>query len=177
MDNIVGNITKHVRFRLIDAGDADFVLDLRTDPVKSRFISFTENDIDAQKKWIASYKEREKEGLEYYFIIEDYKSKRYGTLRLYDFRGDSFCWGSWLMKQGSPYYVAIESSFMACEIGFYLLGFCKSHGDVRKGNDSVLNYHLHFGGVITGEDELSYYLGYTRERYEEIKKKCMRFFC
>ena len=45
-----------------------------------------------QVEWIQNYKEREANKLEYYFIIEDKLTKeKYGTVRLYDFREDSFC--------------------------------------------------------------------------------------
>lgn len=176
MHNIIKGITRHICFRLVDIDDAEFVLSLRLDMGKSRFISHVDKDVDAQKRWIADYKKREAERTEYYYIIENHAAERLGTIRLYDFQGDSFCWGSWVLKNGVPYYVAVESSLLAYEIGFYLLGFNKAHGDVRKGNDSVLDYHLRFGGVITREDDLNYYLGYTKEKYELVKQKYKRFF-
>ncbi len=176
MDPIVKNILKHVCFRLVEVDDAEFILSLRTDPVKSHFISFTKNCIDSQKKWIEAYKEREKEGKEYYFVIEDYDSNRYGTLRLYDFNGDSFCWGSWIMRHDSPFYIAVESSIMVCELGFNTLGFCKAYGEIRKGNSSVLNYHLRCGAVIKAEDETKYCLAFTREQFEQVREKCARYY-
>lgn len=174
---VIANIVRHVCFRLVEIDDAEFIVSLRTSPSKSRYISYTDNDVDVQRNWIASYLERQDKGLEYYYIIEDNKAEKYGTLRIYDFREDSFCWGSWIMKDGSPYYMAIESLLMALEIGFYQLGFTRSHGDVRKGNHSVLNNHLRFGSKITGEDDLNYYLEYNRYDYESVKKKYGRFYC
>lgn len=177
MAEIVGGIVKHVCFRPVSAEDAEFIVSLRSDPSKSRFISFTANDVMAQRQWILSYLERQKVGIEYYYIIEDYNSERFGTLRLYDFRGDSFCWGSWIMRFGSPYYMAIESMLMALEVGFYRFGFEKSHGDVRKGNESVLKNHLRFGGKIVREDDLNYYLEYAKADFETVREKYRKFYC
>jgi len=177
MTEIIRDIVRDVCFRPVEIDDAKFILELRTDPSRSRFISFTESDVEVQRQWISAYLERQRNGLEYYYIIEDYHSEKFGTIRIYDIRSDSFCWGSWIVKDGAPYYIAIESMLMALEIGFYRLGFSKSHGDVRKGNQSVINNHLRFGGKIIREDDLNYYLEYTRDSYDAIKAKYRKFYC
>ena len=95
---------------------------------------------------------------------------------MYDFSNDSFCWGSWLIKEGAPKTTAIESALQIYEYGFYTLGFTKSHFDVRKGNDRVNAFHQRFGAKIVGEDELNYYYDYTLGTYEQIKQKYSRYF-
>ena len=176
MQNNINNIAKHIEFRLIDEYDAEFILSLRLDPEKNRYISNTDENIDAQKEWIRSYKKREELKKEYYWIIEGERQERFGTIRIYDFKGDSFCCGSWIIKNGVPHYVSIESSLMVLEIGFNRLGFNKSHGEVRKANNSVLGYQLRLGAEITGEDDLNYHLIFTRNKYEELKKKFIRYY-
>ena len=175
MEKIISNIAKHIRFRLVDEDDADFILSLRIDPEKNRFISPVENDLDAQKKWITDYKEREKRKKEFYFIIESLDGEKLGTIRLYDFRGDSFCWGSWVLKNDAPAYAAVESALMIYHIAIYDLGFRQSHTDVRKNNTAVKNFLLQFGAEITGEDDLNTYFRMTRETYETTRGTYRRF--
>lgn len=175
MEQIIRDITPHIHFRLVDTNDTEFILSLRTDPQKSRFISHVRNDLDAQIRWINDYKEREKQGTEYYFIIEDTHAEKIGTIRLYDFRGDSFCWGSWILKDDAPAYAAIESVLFVYEIGLYRLGFMQSHTDVRKDNHTVVTFLKNFGAVITHEDELNYYFRMTRDIYETTKARYRRF--
>ena len=49
-----------IELSLVTEEDAQFILDLRTDASKSRFISKTDYNIDVQKNWIKEYKKREK---------------------------------------------------------------------------------------------------------------------
>jgi hypothetical protein len=175
MDNIISDIAKHIRFRLVDICDAEFILSLRIDPKKNRFISAVENDLEAQRLWLADYKQREKNNEEYYFIIESLDEEKLGTIRIYDLQDDSFCWGSWILKQDAPAYAAIESALSIYEIGLYRLGFTQSHSDVRKGNQTVISFLTNFGAVITHEDDINYYFKMTDITYEQAKQKYKRF--
>ena len=71
--------------------DAEFILNLRLDEELNQFISKVDDDIKKQKKWLKKYKKREAQEKEYYFIIESKSGKQYGTVRLYDFKDESFC--------------------------------------------------------------------------------------
>lgn len=175
MEKIISNIARHIRFRLVEEDDAAFILSLRLDPEKNRFISPVEDDIEAQRNWILEYKKREQSGDEYYFIIESKDAEKLGTIRLYDFQGDSFCWGSWILKHDAPPYASVESVLSIYDIAFYTLGFMQSHTDVRKGNTAVKNFLVQFGAVITGEDDLNTYFRMTRETYETTRGKYSRF--
>lgn len=175
MKKITDNITKHIRFRLVETADAEFILTLRIDPQKNKFISSVKNDLEAQKNWILDYKQKEKDNNEYYFIIESNELEKLGTIRIYDFQKDSFCWGSWILKSDAPPYAAIEAVLSVYEIGLYGLGFNQSHTDVRKGNQGVISFLLNFGAVITHEDDINYYFRMTRDTYEKTKQKYRRF--
>ena len=168
--------SKHTRLRLVEIEDAEFILSLRLNEDLNRFISKVDNNIQRQKEWIKAYKEREQRKEEYYFIVESNKGEKLGNVRLYDFSGDSFCWGSWIIKNGSPIFVAIESALLVYEYAFYHLGFSKSHFDVRKVNKKVIAFHKRFGAKITSEDELNYYFNIRREDYERIKNKYTKYF-
>ena len=46
--------------KFVDEDDADFILKLRTNKEKSKYISLTNNDLELQKEWIRKYKDRER---------------------------------------------------------------------------------------------------------------------
>ncbi len=137
-------------FRDAAIDDAEFILSLRTDPEKSRFLSYVSNDLEAQKAWLARYAQERGQA---YFIIE-FNGERIGTVRLYDARGDSFCWGSWILKDGRPRHAAMESALMVYAYAVDCLEFRACHFVVSKGNERVIQFHERFGAVQVGETEL-----------------------
>jgi RimJ/RimL family protein N-acetyltransferase len=171
MNDIVG---KNISLRPVQLADAAFVLSLRMDPDRSRFVSPVSGDVQAQTDWISRYKLREADGIEYYFIIE-LAGSPVGTVRLYDFQGDSFCWGSWMITPGAPASTSIESALLVYEFAFYKLGFRKSHFDVRIENERVVAFHLRFGAEIQRSDELNHFFTYQSKDYEAVRQKYSRF--
>jgi RimJ/RimL family protein N-acetyltransferase len=169
--------TKNIKLRLVEEDDAEFILKLRTEPTKNKYLSQTGADIEGQIMWIRSYKLREHLDREYYYVICDNDDEKLGLVRMYDFRDSekSFCWGSWILKQGSPVFAAIESAITIYEIGFNICGFHKSHFDVRKDNTKVLKFHRNFGAKQINEDEIDFYFDFTRDDYEAIKPKYQKF--
>lgn len=167
--------SKHIRLRLVQTADAGFILGLRLDENLNQFISKVEDDLQKQKEWIEHYKTLEAEGQEYYFIIESKKGQSLGTVRLYDFDGKSYSWGSWLLKKGSPAFAAIETVLLIYEVTFFKLGCSKIRGDVRKENKKVLKFHRRFGARIVREDNLNCYFSMDRVEYESIRQRYRRF--
>lgn len=135
---VVGN---NLIFRNATIDDATFILELRTDNKKATHISSTSNDLWRQEAWLEGYKN---DNQQVYFIITNNDNERVGTVRLYDSKNDSFCWGSWILKDGLPSSYAIESALLVYEFALSL-GFEKAHFDVRKGNQSVWRFHERFG--------------------------------
>jgi len=173
----IGDIrVAHIRFRLVEEGDAEFIYSLRSHPIKSRYLSPVSGDVDEQRTWIRNYKLREQAGDEFYFLIEDPAAGRVGVVRIYDFQGNSFSWGSWLLKEGAPVYVAIESALAVYELGFYSLGMKRSHFEVRKGNARVAKFHERFGAIRVSEDCLNYYYEISCGTYERAKLRYGKYF-
>lgn len=153
---------KYVNLREVTVDDADFILSLRCNENKSRFLHKTEYNLENQVAYIKNYFEIPDE---WYFIIENKKGERIGTYRIYDIQGDSFCIGSWLMIDGVSPAESFESDWILRMYGFDVLGFKRIHFDVRKGNKKVIAYHKMVGARITGETELDWLWEITREEY------------
>lgn len=164
---------RKITLRLVEVFDAEFILSLRSNQHKARFLHPIDSEIEKQREWIVDYKKRESLGKEYYFVIEE--CVPLGLVRLYDFLEDSFCWGSFITIENAPFYAAIESVCCVYEFAFYGLGFTQSHFDVRKENERVVAFHQKFGANIVAEDIQNYYFHFTRQEYEKTKQKYLKF--
>jgi len=147
-------------------------VELRTDPEKGRFLSATAPDVRAQTEWLERYATSEGQA---YFIIEDHGGDSLGCVRLYDARGDSFCWGSWILRYGAPQTAALESALMVYALGIDHFGFHRAHFDVRKENERVWTFHERFGARRIGETGADYLytldgpeIGRSRARYAKF---------
>lgn len=163
--------SKTVQLRLVEESDAEFIVSLRVDEKYNKHLSAVTGDVEAQVNWIRRYKEDEANKQQFYFIIERLDGVRCGTVRVYDFVGDSFCWGSWILNEDKTRYAAIESAFLVYQFAFEELGFQKCHFDVRKGNDRVISFHEKMGATRTGETELDYLFQITKEAVSESRAK------
>ncbi|MEH6668900.1 GNAT family N-acetyltransferase [Halopseudomonas sp.] len=153
---------KTVRLRLVEPDDAEFILRLRLDDRYNKYLSKVSGGLVEQRMWIENYKKDEAAKLQFYFIIERLDGTPCGTVRIYDLRENSFCWGSWILNDDKTKYAAIESAFLVYRYGFGVLGFEKSHFDVMKGNAGVIKFHERMGATVTGEDELNYFFEISR---------------
>ena len=167
-------IGKYITLREVTVDDADFILSLRCDAIKSRFLHRTSNDKSAQIAYIQKYFNLPNE---WYFISENKLGKKLGTFRIYDIKDDSFCFGSWLMVDGTTPWESFETDYLVRMYGFDILGFNKIHFDVRKDNKKVWNYHQSLGAKRIGETELDFLFEVTKEDYiakAEVMWKTMR---
>jgi RimJ/RimL family protein N-acetyltransferase len=163
---------KSVFLREVAVGDAEFILSLRTNPEKNKYLSVTSSDVDKQRSFISSYCSSQ---TDFYFIICDWRWGKLGTVRIYDIREDSFCWGSWILSSDAPKTAAIESALLVYDFAFYSLHYAKSHFDVRKNNGRVVDFHRRFGASVVREDDLNYYFSYEREAFAIARQKYRRF--
>jgi len=151
--------------------DAALILALRTAPEDAGFLSTTPKDLAKQRAWLEAYA---KDDAQAYFVIEDARGEAVGTVRLYDPQGDSFCWGSWIIKESSPTTYAIESALMVYRYA-ESLGFTRSHFHVRKDNASVWRFHERFGAVRTGETEQDFTYAISAEAIAVSLEKYSRY--
>lgn len=161
--------SKSVRLRLVEEGDAEFIMSLRLDGKYNKYLSKVAPGVEAQKQWIRKYKIDEENRKQFYFLIERLDGTPCGTVRLYDLREDSFCWGSWILNENKTRFASVESAFLVYQFGFDTLGYEKSHFEVMKGNDGVVKFHKRMGATQTGEDELNFYFEITRPAVEQAR--------
>jgi len=155
-------IGKNIDLRKVEVSDAAFILSLRLDPELNQHISKVEKDLAKQEDWIRKCKFNDQE---WYFIIQNKKEEAVGTLRIYDIKEDSFCWGSWIVKPEARQYATFESVVLLYQNAFFKLGFNNTHFDVRKQNEKALNFHLRFGAIIIDERDQDYFLTYSKQDF------------
>lgn len=158
-------------FRNASRDDAQFILDLRTNPEKGKHLSRTSTDLGEQVDWMDRYSV---DSSQIYFIIEDLRGECFGTVRLYDQQGTSFCWGSWILKEGRPNGFAVESALVVYQFAF-LLGFDSAHFDVRRGNTSVWQFHERFGAIRARETEEDFFYEISSVAIDASLKRYNRF--
>ena len=130
-------------------------------------LSKTSSNVADQKKWIEGYAASADQA---YFVMF-HNSAPIGTVRLYDAIENSFCWGSWILNDRAPVHAAIESALIVYTFAFEILGFNKSHFDVRKKNTKVCKFHERLGAKIVSADEENYYYSIlTEDALVEMKR-------
>lgn len=164
-------VGKTLSFRNATVDDAAFILSLRTDVEKARYLSAVSGELAEQQAWLERYAQADDQA---YFVIE-YQGAPIGTVRLYDPQGESFCWGSWILHSSRPSQAAMESALMVYAYAVDHLGFTAAHFDVRKANERVWQFHERFGAVRTAESDLDYFyqlnckaIAASRERYRRF---------
>ena len=167
--------SKSLHFKLVESDDAEFILSLRADETYNKYLSPVEFNLKAQLDWLYHYKKREKKNDEFYFVIVNANHERCGTVRLYDFRQNSFCWGSWILNDKKPQHAAIQSAFLVYEFGFKVLNFEESHFDVRKENLNVIDFHKRMGAEIFEEDRDNFYFKISSKKVQLWSQKYERF--
>lgn len=167
--SIVG---RSLTLRNVRLNDAAFILALRCDPVLGRHLSPTQPDVAAQQQWISQHALLPDE---YYFLIEDRSRTRLGTTRIYEIRGSSFCWGSWVLARHAPRSASIESMLLSFDYGFFDLGLKRGWMNVATGNRRAIGIYRKFGAKLTHSDDRYVYFEVTREQYHPIRQRYQRF--
>ncbi len=166
---------KTINLRTAEVADASFIYNLRQNVNKTQYLSKINGTVENQREWLYQYKKRENENKEFYFIIESKEGENLGLVRMYDFIDNSFCWGSWLIKEDAPKTTGIESALQIYEFAFYQRGFTQAHFEVQKDNNKVISFHKRFGAKVVNENKLEYFFTITKNDYETTKLKYKRY--
>ncbi len=140
--------------RLVNEGDAEYIVKLRTNPKVQRFIHDTSSDVLKQVEWIKQYKERESKGEEYYFIYQR-DGRNMGLNRLYeiDYQTGTFNAGSWLCEEGADVADVVSTVLIYNTIAFEKLGLQLGvgHDGVHVDNKKVIKFNQMVGMTFTGK--------------------------
>jgi len=162
-------------YRLVDETDAEFIIELRTNPKLNKFLNYTSNSIEDQISWIKNYKYRESKSLEFYFMfLED--GIRKGTYRLYNINSYSFTIGSWLFNSCNNKLFPIYSDLLMADYGFYQLNKEILLFDVRKKNKKVINYHKLKNPIPYSEDDDNIFYFIQKKEWNNCKKNILDYF-
>jgi hypothetical protein len=162
----------HCRFVCED--DAEFIVQLRTNPILSRFIHSTENSVQKQREWIRQYKQREALGKDYYFIY--FKGDEpIGVNRLYNIDEKSATSGSWICRPNVEGVASILIEIILRHILFDIMGAEFDHFDVRIENKRVRCFTEMCGAKLVSENDLDAFYKLTVEDYK--KSRIYRSFC
>lgn len=163
-DRITGTA---ITLRLIGPDDAGFLFGLRRDPDLSRHLSPVAGTVEDQRRWIESYRERERAGTEAYYIVETLSGTRCGTIRLYGVGEHEFTWGSFILDGNKPAKAALEVTVRSLDLGFGHFGCDVAMIDVKHDNRRALEFYRRFGMETYDEDDDLVYLRYTKQAFEK----------
>jgi hypothetical protein len=161
--------------RFVEVEDVEFVYNLRSNKELMKFISPITGTLEDQKNWLKSYKQREANGQEYYFIFS-VKGINYGLERIYHIEEDSYTHGSFVFRPDTPLGIPVLSDIITREIGFDLLGLRTNFFDVRNGNVNVLNYHLRFKPEFLYETEIDKFFKLDKDTFNKHKNIFTKIF-
>lgn len=125
--------------RPVRIDDAEFIVELRTDPSLNRFLHATSPSVDDQKAWIERYLDRPGD---WYFIIADRVSDRHeGAIGIYDFDSESRTaeWGRWILRPNS--LAPIESTILIYRVAFEILDLAAIYCRTVAENKPVVSFH------------------------------------
>lgn len=164
-----------IKCRFVEENDAEFIVKLRTDKSLSKYIHSTDSSVENQKEWIREYKDREAQGLEYYFIFY-YNEIPIGLERIYNITSETFNHGSFVFSHESPIGFSVKADIITREFGFSTLNKNLNLFDVSKGNNGVIAYHKRFKPVVILEDEEGFHYSLTKENFERYKSIYKNFY-
>jgi RimJ/RimL family protein N-acetyltransferase len=139
------------RLRPVRIEDAEFIVQLRSDPERCRYLHRTPAGTSAQEKWLNTYFERRGD---YYFLVENRATRLpEGTAGIYNagwsidgstdrLQRDAE-WGRWVLRRGS--LAALESACLVYRVGFEMLDLDSVYCRTIIENASALAFHDSFG--------------------------------
>lgn len=162
-------------YRLVNEDDAQFIVDLRTNPERSRYIGVTDDSVDNQRQWIKEYKIREKDGLDYYFIYS-YGTIFAGVNRIYEIDDNHFIHGSWVFSDKVPPFCSLAAALIAREIAYETLGLEEEidTSGIHERNVGVLQVSRSLGVEFYGTRETesgTFLLGRLHKTTFNVNKK------
>jgi RimJ/RimL family protein N-acetyltransferase len=138
----------HVRgyafgLRPITLEDAEFIVQLRSDPERTRFLHPIPLSVEAQRAYLERYFEREND---YYFVVERHRDNfRVGLIGIYNVNCEERTaeWGRWILRPGS--LASVESVLRVYETAFDYLHFDEVYCRTVTENQRAVSFHDRYG--------------------------------
>lgn len=129
----------NIHVRLVNENDAGFILSLRANPDRTKYMVTLDNDVESQKKWIREYKLREKEGIDYYLTYSKLNGEQIGLNRIshIDYVNKTGKLSSFIAVKGLE-YEAIYMSIIRLEIAFDIIELDYLKGEVGVNNNNAI---------------------------------------
>lgn len=147
----------HVRgfafgLRPLSLEDAEFIVELRGDLQRSRFLHPIPASVEAQRDYVLKYFERPGD---YYFVVERQdQNSREGLVAIYDadFQKSTANWGRWILRPGS--WASVECALRVYEVAFDCLHLDEIRSQTYCENPQVVSFHDRCGvprhGILPG---------------------------
>lgn len=170
---------KYISLRAVSEYDAEFILKLRNDENKNKYVHSVDNDINKEILWIKE--QRERKGDYFFAIIRNEDSKTVGTISIYnvDSIEKTAELGRWISYGAS--IENIESIMLAHEFAFGILNIENVYTKTLQDNKNVVSLWRRFGGKAESNKEIDgvefYVNTIEKDDYlNRIKCKYTRFF-
>lgn len=147
--------------RPLTVEDAEFIVELRSDRQRSRFLHPIPPSVEAQRAYVLEYFERA--GDYYFVVVRQGKNSREGLVAIYnaDLRKRTADWGRWILRPGS--WASVESALRIYEAAFDYLQLDEVRSQTICENRHVVGFHDRCGvprqGVLRGYykmDQMTY---------------------
>lgn len=160
-------VGKHLKLRLVEIEDAQFILNLKNNDNLNKYLSKTDSSLGSQRKWIENYKIREADKKEFYFIIEDNLMNPHGTIRIYNINEEKkvFEWGSWILKENRPRNFSYFSIIESFSFAFEELNLEMALIEVYKENIKANYIYNKIGAELVKNDQEKNYYEYSLKKF------------
>lgn len=155
---------ENVKLRLVEVEDAQFILSLRLDPRRAKFLNETDSSLEKQVDWINEYKKREAKKEEYYFLIQK-NNKPLGNIRIYKISDAACFWGSWITKPGSAKGCGKEALLLVLKFIFEELKKEQALFTVEKDNEKGNELYRELGAEVIKEDSKEFTFSLSKDGY------------
>ena len=137
---------KYVYLRSVIPDDAEFILELRSNPQINQYLPILKISVEEQKNWII---EQQKRPGDYYFLVFNMSNEPIGTVRVYDIKDDCGESGS-LALLGNAFENMEARYLLECFI-FDTLGLEKTVATADFENKRAQHFGEAFGTIWDGE--------------------------
>lgn len=157
----------NVRVRLVGVKDAPFIVSLRSDITRTKYMITLDDDVEKQEQWIRDYKLRERKGTDYYLLYELLNGTPVCVNRISQISfSDSKCKAAGWIKKKDAKVNSMAIFILQKEIIFNLLGLNSFYSDLHQDNKNVLRYYEVFDVKPVMEKNSFLYFDFFKSDFE-----------